>query len=129
MHELYLGPFAEWRLLPTEIERISWSDDPFWGEIAEQLWLAWTRKLPPAMTLTGVTYHRYCFLPHHSLLPNALAEFRQNQNQGIVDLRDFDTQAELNRFKAEYAPVLKRVEQRLDRAPLLQWGIVGWEND
>ena len=41
---VYLGPFAEWRLRPGVMETVA--ADPFWEEVAERLWMAWTRQPP-----------------------------------------------------------------------------------
>jgi hypothetical protein len=130
-YTLYLGPYAEWRLRPREIEK-AFREAPFWEEVAERLWMAWTRELPPIITVGRVKYHRYCFCPHDAWKHPAkgpLREFRLNSMTGILDLREVETQAELDWFTREYGPLLERVGERLGRAPILHWGVVALHND
>ena len=128
---LYLGPFAEWRLRPGVMEKAA--GDPLWEEVAERLWMAWTRHPPPAITSGRVTYHRYCFCPQpsewHRSPEGPLREFRCDGLRGILDLRDVDVQAELDWFTAEFGPMLARVGERLGGPPVLHWGMVGLDND
>ena len=128
---LYLGPFAEWRLRPGVMEKVA--GDPLWEEVAERLWMAWTRQPPPAMTVRRVKYHRYCFCPQPSEWQHApkgpIREFRLSGLRGIVDFRDIDVQAELDWLAAEFGPLLQRVGERLGSPAILQWGMVGLDND
>ena len=83
--------------------------DPFWEEVADRLWMAWTRQPPPAITVGRVKYYRYCFCPraHVQQSPTGvLREFRLNGLRGIIDLRDVDMQAELDWLTAEFGPLL-----------------------
>lgn len=123
---LYLGPYAEWRLRPKEIEKVFqqdpfWGQDPFWEGVAERLWM-----------VGRVKYHRYCFCPHDIWQHPAtgpLRDFRLNGQTGILDLREVDMQEELDSFTEEYGPLLDRVGKRFTRPMILHWGVVGLNND
>jgi hypothetical protein len=125
-HNLHLGPYAQWLIEPQEIASVL-RGAAFWAEIEGKLGCNWSNKLPPKVSVDGVTYHQFCFLPFERRPGEPKREFVAADIAGVQDLRGISAKAEMDWFVEAFGPELEAVTQGLGRPPTLHWGIVGWE--
>jgi hypothetical protein len=122
-----LGPYAQWLVRPKELAQ-GFSDLPFWGLITEVnvLCCNWGEALPPTVTLDGVRYHRFCFMPCERRRGRPVHGYSSDNMMGIQDVREVATKAEIDWFVVAFKQELETIARDLGRPPTLHWGIVGW---
>jgi hypothetical protein len=123
-----LGPYAQWLVRPEEITD-EFSHHPFWRLVVEDCVLCnnWGKHLPPTVTIDGVRYHRFCFMPGERRPGQPVHGYSSGDMVGVQDLRDIDAQAEIDWFAEAFRAELAAIARDLGRPPTLHCGIVGWD--
>jgi hypothetical protein len=123
-----LGPYAQWLLRPEELSAESCRRHVNCHRVHEEGLLChnWGEDLPPAVTVEGAVYHRWCFMPAEDRHSHPVHTYSSRDTVGVQDVRDVDFRAEIDWFAKAFAAELAAVAEDIGREPTLHWGVVGW---